>query len=189
MQKMLEKDMSDHQAAGTAGPGVLVWRGINLCMATFFLLATVVNINDDDWYLWVPVYAIPSVLCLVVAAYPSFMERKVWNWLCIIHFTLCLAYAIYQGALLAEALAGQVKNPLEHEEGREMGGLFIILTWLGISSFTNVGRPSAPASNRSLMTALLLMTVTLAVLPLFLWSLCFVSDWHTKIGHCSGMFK
>ncbi|KAL8574128.1 hypothetical protein ACOMHN_067180 [Nucella lapillus] len=181
--------MAEQQAAALGGPRVKVWRVINLCMALFFGLAAVVNINDGDWYLWVPIYMIPSVLCLVVAANPHLMENKLWSGLCMVHFTLCLAYTIYQGALLAEALAGQVKNPLQHEEGREMGGLFIILSWLGISSFTNLGRPSASASNRNLMNALLLMTITLAVLPLLLWSLCFVSDWHTKIGHCSGMFQ
>ncbi|KAK7112472.1 transmembrane protein 220-like [Littorina saxatilis] len=170
------------------GPWVSVWRGINLFMAVFFLLATIANVNDGDWYIWMPIYMIPALLGLVVAAKPQFIETRLWSSLSVIHFTLCLAYAIYQGAVLVETLAGQVKNPLQHEEGREMGGLFIILAWLGISRFTSLGRPNSPVSNRSMMSALLLMTVTLAVLPLLMWSLCFVSDWHTKLGHCNGMF-
>ena len=38
------------------------------------------------------------------------------------------------------------------------------------------------------MNALLLMTVTLTFIPLLTWALCFVSDWHTRLGHCKGMF-
>lgn len=29
------------------------WRCANLFMATFFLLAASVQLNDDDWWLWV----------------------------------------------------------------------------------------------------------------------------------------
>ena len=36
----------------------------------------------------------------------------------ILHFTLCLAYAVYQVVLLFEAIKGEIRNPLEQEEGR-----------------------------------------------------------------------
>lgn len=38
------------------------------------------------------------------------------------------------------------------------------------------------------MNALLLITVTLTFIPLLTWSLCYVGDWHTRLGHCKGMF-
>lgn len=39
-----------------------------------------------------------------------------------------------------------------------------------------------------MMNALLLITVTLTFIPLLTWSLCYVGDWHTRLGHCKGMF-
>ena len=44
-------------------------------------------------------------------------------------------------------------------------------------------------SNRTMMTVLVTLVILLAVVPIFLWGICFVSDWHTRLGHCSGMFK
>lgn len=44
------------------------------------------------------------------------------------------------------------------------------------------------ASNKQMMNALLLITVTLTFIPLLTWSLCYVGDWHTRLGHCKGMF-
>jgi hypothetical protein len=58
------------------------------------------------------VYDLIAILFLYAA------DNKVWGSVCAIHFALCLAYGIYQGSLLLEALGGQVKNPLQHEEGR-----------------------------------------------------------------------
>lgn len=168
---------------------MLVWRGINLTMAVFFFLAAYVNLNDDDWYLWTPIYALPGLLCLPLVIKPELAENKFWSSTMVIHFTLCCAYALYQIVLLLEAVGSKVENPLQHEEGREMGGLLILITWLGVSRFTDIGRPSKSVSSKGYMSALLLMMVTLTILPLFIWSLCFISDWHTKLGHCTGMFR
>lgn len=165
-----------------------VWRVINLIMAVFFLLAALANMNDYDWYLWVPIYILPGLLSAYVVFKPSAAESKYWNSAVVIHFTLCCAYGLYQIVLLLEIVSNKLQNPLQHEVGREMGGLLIIITWLGLCRFTNIGRPNAPVTNKGLMSALLLMTVTLTILPLFLWSICFVSDWHKRIGHCNGMF-
>ena len=32
-----------------APPAALVWRGVHVVMAAFFLLAAAANVNDDDW--------------------------------------------------------------------------------------------------------------------------------------------
>ncbi|XP_025096200.1 transmembrane protein 220-like isoform X2 [Pomacea canaliculata] len=186
--------MATHPELSTKNKSVtshwfLVWRGISLFMTVFFLLASAVNINDGDWYIWVPIYLIPAVLASAIVIRPDVHENRVWSTLAVIHFAFCLAYTVYQVVLLIEAITGELKNPLEHEEGREMAGLLIIMAWLGICRFTNLGRPDGAVSNRSLMNALLLLTVMLAVIPLGIWSLCFVHDWHTKLGHCKGMFQ
>ncbi|XP_071106840.1 transmembrane protein 220-like [Haliotis cracherodii] len=166
-----------------------VWRAINIFMLLFFSLAAFYNLNDSDWYLWVPIYVIPAVLCLPIIAKPSLSENKIVGWMSVVHFTLCLAYSGYQIITMIQVISGRIENPLQHEEGREMGGLLIIIAWLGICRFTSLGRPHTTAMNRSLMNALVLMSVTLAVLPLFTWALCFVGDWHQKLGHCNGMFR
>ncbi|WAQ95519.1 TM220-like protein [Mya arenaria] len=167
-----------------------VWQAVNLVMAMFFSLAALANLNDDDWYLWMPLYVVPALFAVSVVARPQLADNTLWNSGLVVHLTLCCAYALYQVVLLLEALSGNFQqNPLGHEAGREMGGLIIIIAWLVMCRFTSIARPSGSISNRSLMSALLLMSVTLAVLPLFLWSLCFVSDWHTRIAHCSGMFS
>ncbi|KAL4239438.1 hypothetical protein ACF0H5_000253 [Mactra antiquata] len=171
-------------------PGIMyVWRAINCVMTVFFLLAAYVNMNDPDWYIWGPIYLVPGLLSLAVTVQPTTVDSVMWSSSTVIHFTLCCAYTFYQIVLLMEAIGNKMENPLQHEAGREMGGLLIIITWLGISRFTNIGRPNAAVTSKGMMSALLLMSVTLTLLPLFLWSLCFISDWHTRIGHCSGMFK
>uniref|UniRef100_K1QXC1 Uncharacterized protein n=1 Tax=Magallana gigas TaxID=29159 RepID=K1QXC1_MAGGI len=72
---------------------------------------------------------------------------------------------LWMVVLLFEAIKGELKNPLEQEEGRPVH-----------------------ASNKQMMNALLLITVTLTFIPLLTWSLCYVGDWHTRLGHCKGMF-
>ncbi|OWF52723.1 uncharacterized protein LOC110447359 isoform X2 [Mizuhopecten yessoensis] len=170
-------------------PSTWVWQFINIIMTVFFCLAAFVNLNDDDWFVWVPGYAVPGLLSLTVAIKPSIANTTVWGSVAVIDFTLSCAYAIYAVVIALEALGHQVANPLQHEEGREMGGVFIIIFWLGIARFTNIGRPGTSVTNKNLMNALLLMTITLTLLPLLTWSLCFVSDWHTKLAHCNNMFK
>lgn len=165
-----------------------VWRVINFTMAVFCFLAVLVNVNDDDWYLWIPIYIIPAILCTLIAWNPHLTGNKIWNSLCDMHIVLCIAYAVYQVTLLVAVLGGQMKNPLQYEEGREMGGLFIILAWIGLSRFSSIGRPDVLVTNTRLMNGLLWITVFLAIVPLSLWSLCYISDWHNQIGHCNGMF-
>ena len=44
------------------------------------------------------------------------------------------------------------------------------------------------APRKGSANALLLMAGMLGLLPLAVWTLCFVSGLHTKLGHCRGMF-
>ncbi|XP_033737938.1 transmembrane protein 220-like isoform X2 [Pecten maximus] len=171
-----------------SSPSTLVWQLVNVIMTVFFGLAAFVNLNDDDWYIWVPGYAVPGILSLTAAVKPSIAKTAVWGSIAVVDFTLSCAYAVYAVVITLEALGHQVANPLQHEEGREMGGVFIIIFWLGIARFTNIGRPGTSINNKNMMNALLLMTITLTLLPLLTWSLCFVSDWHTKLAHCNNMF-
>ncbi|KAL3875597.1 hypothetical protein ACJMK2_033564 [Sinanodonta woodiana] len=118
----------------------LVWRIVCLLMTLFFFMAAFFNINDPDWYLWVPIYALPGLMSLPLVFKPELLERKVWTYFSVIHLTLCCAYCLYTVVLVFEAINGQLTNPLKHEEGREMAGLLIVITWLAICRFTNIGR-------------------------------------------------
>jgi len=59
---------------------------------------------------------------------------------------------------------------------------------LNVIFFTLYFRPGTNVTNKTMMNALLLMIITLALLPLVTWSLCLVGDWHKKLGHCKEMF-
>ncbi|XP_048763045.1 transmembrane protein 220-like isoform X1 [Ostrea edulis] len=183
----MQLEMEPQESVLKSGGGWKVWRIINLVLGVFFTLAGLVNLNDGDWYLWVPVYGVSALLCLPLVLKPQWSVSKIWNTVVTILFTLCLTYAVYQVVLLFEAIKGEMQNPLEKEEGREMGGLLIIIAWTSVARFTTIGRP-VHASNKQMMNALLLITVTLTFIPLFTWSLCYVADWHTRLGHCNGMF-
>ncbi len=77
-----------------------------------------------------------------------------------------------------------INNPLIHEEGRELGGLLIILLWLFACRFTSIGS-SAPRAGYG--KAPLLVTLVLGCLPLAVWGLCFVEGLG-HLGHCTDMF-
>ncbi|XP_005101631.1 transmembrane protein 220 [Aplysia californica] len=178
----------DRAHSGTAkGMAVMVWRIINSLMATFFFLAAMVNVNDGDWYIWVPLYGFPCGLCALAVLRPSITGHILFRLIAGTEFSLCLLYGIYQIYSLTTVISGVLENHLQHEEGRELGGLIIILAWTGLFMFSGFGS-SQPMSNSTMFAVFLWTTGTLAVLPLLTWSLCFVGDWHRKLAHCNNMF-
>ncbi|XP_064618938.1 transmembrane protein 220-like [Lineus longissimus] len=164
----------------------IIWRSINFIMVVFFLLAAFVNVNDPDWILWVPIYLVPAVFSISIVISPTLPDNEVWRMSCVLCLALNIAHAIYLSVLVLEVLSGRIENPIQHEEGRELAGTVIIIIWLSLCAFTSLGR-SKPGQGA--MNMLLLMTGVFGTLPLFLWGLCFVSDWHTRIGHCKDMFR
>uniref|UniRef100_A0A0B6Z2F8 Transmembrane protein 220 n=1 Tax=Arion vulgaris TaxID=1028688 RepID=A0A0B6Z2F8_9EUPU len=182
---MLDLEMSDSKIATSSQ----VWRVINLIMAVFFTLASYANTNDDDWYVWVPIYTVPALLSTSAVIKPSCTESQSWKLVISLDFALCLLYGVYQMIALCKVMANDLKNPLIYEEGREMVGLFIILCWTGATRFFLFRSNKSDRGSQQLITAIFWMTIFLALIPLFLWSLCFISDWHKHFGHCNSMFK
>ncbi|XP_050391981.1 transmembrane protein 220 [Patella vulgata] len=171
---------------------MVVWRIVNILMTVFFALAAVANVNDSDWYIWVPIYLIPAVLSLMVAVKPAIIETSILSSLTAVVLAVFVGYGVYLIAVLIDTIKQKpsLQNPLIHEEGREFAGMVIIIIWLTISRFTGIGKTGESAtSDRRIMTGLLLMTLTLGVLPILAWMMCFIGDNHKHIGHCSGMFK
>ena len=85
-------------------------------MAAFFTLAAVVQHNDPDWFIWIPLYTIPAVIswtqCLLVriTGHPIY-ER------CL---KACfLIYAMVSLHLLAYYFSHGTGHLLVSEEGRE----------------------------------------------------------------------
>lgn len=167
-------------------PGVKIWRTINAIMTVFFLLAAYVNINDGDWYIWVPVYTVPGILSLISCIKPDSPNTALWSYSALAFLGICIALGVYI-IISAVELKG-VNNPLKVEEGRELSGVLIMLTWIGMSRFTNIGRPGGSVNNNVLRNSLLLIVCLLAIIPVTIWSLCFHES-GSGFGHCKGMFQ
>ncbi|XP_063443696.1 transmembrane protein 220-like [Mytilus trossulus] len=163
--------------------GVKIWRAINAIMAVFFLLAALANLNDSDWYIWVPVYSVPGILSLVSCIKPDSQNSLVWSYVAVTSLGFCIALALY--IIMVSADIKGINNPLKFEEGRELSGSLIIITWLSMSKFTNIGRPGSTVSNNVLRNVLLLIICLLAVVPVMIWSVC-LHETGKGYHHCGG---
>lgn len=91
----------------------------HLCMMILFLLAAGVNFNDDDYYLWVPLYG--------MTAYTSWNQlrpRKTVGYLPRTLILICVAILGYQNMMNQEPID---KPFLYSETGRELLGLLLVM--------------------------------------------------------------
>ncbi|KAK3739995.1 hypothetical protein RRG08_005267 [Elysia crispata] len=166
----------------------LLWKVTHLFLALFFSLACFVNRNDADWYLWMPIYSMPCLLCFSAALKPSLTNGSAWHSMTTLLFYGCLLYAIFEMFALTMVFSTKgMINPFSVEEGRELGGLTIIVTWAGMVLSPWTANGSCKSSEQSPVTSLLWVMVSLAVIPLAFWSLCFIPGLGTSLGHCIGM--
>ncbi|XP_038633794.1 transmembrane protein 220 [Scyliorhinus canicula] len=106
---------------------LMAWKVCNFCMAFFFALAAYVQINDPDAGIWIVAYVIPATLSLLVGLNPPITDNFIWKSLSELHMYMCSMVAI----LWAWRLQHGAKNNIFHEEeGRELLGLVIIVTWI-----------------------------------------------------------
>ncbi|XP_023930682.1 transmembrane protein 220 isoform X2 [Lingula anatina] len=184
MTKPQDVEESSMEGTGSAG-WQKAWQAINVVAAVFFALAAYVQINDPDPYIWIPIYFIPTLLCLTIAIKPILVENTAWRNVCVIHMAICLTGTLYLTVTVLEMTLSTRVNPLQHEEGRELGGLILVMAWLAILRFSGIGSKSGSGH----MGALLLLTATLSFAPLVFWGLCFMGDWpQHSLSHCKGMF-
>lgn len=108
-----------------------MWRVANGFMALFFAFASYVQINDPDPVIWMLIYAIPCFLCIALVIDSSLQDHYVWRYTAVIHVVVCNLGIFYSLSVLFGTEIS-FKNPLEYEEGREIGGLLIIIAWLGL---------------------------------------------------------
>ncbi len=116
-------------------------RVFNIIFAFLFILFAVLQYNDPDPYIWIPIYLFAAFLCYQAA------KAKIFRPLYIMGFAIFIGYALYlffdkTGVLAwagehgAENIAQSMKAAKPWiEETREFGGLLIILIVMAINFF------------------------------------------------------
>ncbi|XP_054722686.1 transmembrane protein 220-like [Uloborus diversus] len=116
--------------------GRVVWRGANVMMVIFFVMAAGVQFNDPDPYLWVPLYGVAALLTACVAVRPFLTNVKVWQLGYWMHTIYCIGMFFYVFVELVIAATNPQSdgslNPLTYEEGRELAGVMITTIWMFI---------------------------------------------------------
>ncbi|XP_015927209.2 transmembrane protein 220 isoform X1 [Parasteatoda tepidariorum] len=159
--------------------GKTIWRIANGFMTIFFLMASGVQFNDPDPYLWVPLYGTATLLTFSVVIWPNSSGNKKWIWIYSMHAMFCFGMFLYTIVQLVIAathpLSDGSLNPLTYEEGREMAGVMITAIWL----FTCKQSPTISNQSRHICwkkrfsnTALIIL---FSFLPLLLWGFCYLS--------------
>jgi hypothetical protein len=122
----------------------------NIFFSVVFTLFAVVQYNDPDPYLWVPIYLYPALLCFL-----KFIQKPIPTLAYWAGFLVFGAYAIYKmfdtNGIIdwvqfhnASNIASSMKAEKPWiEESREFFGLLIILIVLGINYIKKTSHPSA----------------------------------------------
>ena len=122
----------------------------NIIFCVVFILFAVVQYNDPDPYLWVPIYLYPALLC-----YLKFIQKPISTIAYWAGFLVFGVYAIYKmfdtNGIIdwiqfhnASNIASTMKAEKPWiEESREFFGLLIILIVLGINYIQKSNHPSS----------------------------------------------
>ena len=121
----------------------------NIFFSVVFTLFAVVQYNDPDPYLWVPIYLYPALLCFL-----KFIQKPIPTLAYWAGFLVFGAYAIYKmfdtNGIIdwvqfhnASNIASTMKAEKPWiEESREFFGLLIIIILLGINYIQKSNHPS-----------------------------------------------
>ena len=125
-------------------------KSFNIFFCVIFILFAVVQYNDPDAYLWVPIYLYPAILCFL-----KFIQKPIPSIAYWAGFLVFGVYAIYKmfdtNGIIdwiqfhnASNIASTMKAETPWiEESREFFGLVIILIVLGINYIKKTSHPSA----------------------------------------------
>jgi len=168
---------------------VLIWRFVNGLMTIFFLLSAIVQINDDNPWIWVTIYMTPAILCSMITYWNSkLLESWQWYWLSTVDLVLTTIIAFYKLAEVIQLVNQYISgwhNPLVHKEGRELAGLSIIIFWIITIKFMQTKRLNESTRN---FAPVLVLVIAMALTPLIAWAVCFVEELGKDVGHCQDMF-
>lgn len=176
---MFDNDICDQSASK------LIWRIINGIGCLFFLFAAFVNLNDYDWYLWVTIYMCTSIfLAIEVFNYRSLSMVMMY----INAFAFCILIAFGCHFLFKYQYEYQYMNSmkihfLNNEEGRELSGLALASSWLFLILLNRLIH-----FNYRLSCVIVSCGLFLTLIPVGMWSVCFVSDdWRQRFPQCHTM--
>lgn len=85
------------------------WRCMCLIMGVFFTLASLVQHNDPDWFLWIPIYALPA--CISFIQVSKFKIRETPKFQIVVKFALFL-YSVLDIKLFAQLISNQEDKEL-----------------------------------------------------------------------------
>jgi len=110
---------------------VTAMRAVNAVMAAAFLLSVAVQVNDPDPLRWMAIYGSAAALCIA-------WERR-WGsrWLPAALAAVAAAWAAWIAAHtvlavpLSTALADWGMHAGGSEQAREVGGLLLVVAWMG----------------------------------------------------------
>jgi len=98
----------------------------------FFCLCAFVQINDPYMALWMTIYLIPAASSLATVINPLLSGhewfQKVNVFLVLACFTLGL-FKIVEVDVFSDESSSMLWNYLQHESGRDLGGLILIIIW------------------------------------------------------------
>lgn len=154
---------------------------IDLWISFIFLCPQ--QLNDPDPVIWMLIYAIPCFLCIALVIDSSLQDHYVWRYTAVIHVGVSILGIFYSLSILFTTEISS-KNPLEYEEGREIGGLLIITAWLGLCWLRRLG--SFSEANVFFWSA----TVAVSLTPFVLLGY-YVNTWDVSAiqGHCKDIIS
>lgn len=122
----------------------------NIIFCVVFILFAVVQYNDPDPYLWVPIYLYPALLC-----YLKFIQKPISTiayWAGFLVFGIYAIYKMFDTNGIIDWIqfhnASNIASTMKAEkpwieESREFFGLLIILIVLGINYIQKSNHPSS----------------------------------------------
>ena len=152
------------------------WKVANIIMAFFFASAAYVQHNDVDPLIWITIYSIPCLLCLIQIFMPfinnnylfHFLIRLLFIFYVILNFSLFLIFIRTTNQL-------NEYNPLNVEEGREFMGTSIIIVWFVISIYyMSTQIPSEVVVSRRVK----IFVISLSLSPIVTWAYCIAHQNH-----------
>jgi len=96
-----------------------------------FVLFAAVQVNDPDWYLWIPIYLVPAIIAFL--AWRGIYYRKVMSIVAGFYYVggvYLFPSSVKEWLLSEEKAKGLAMNVPFIEEARESLGLFICLICL-----------------------------------------------------------
>lgn len=116
------------------------WTYANAFMGALFIFSAVVQLNDPDPWIWMPIYLAAAAVCV-------WEIRRRTPWLAPV---ILVVVSVVWAVTIAPRVLGKVgflemfgawemKN-IGIEEEREMYGLLIVAAWMGIIAYTSRAR-------------------------------------------------